>query len=102
MGHVYGAYMAVGVGETWAKLTGQGSTWMWALFWTLGRAGRRLPPVYRHIEVVFKLLLALLSISFLGVALWVGPSPSASCAARSGWRCRRRRDRSTPCCWPWG
>jgi Mn2+/Fe2+ NRAMP family transporter len=76
MGHVYGAYMAVGVGETWAKLTGLGSTWMWALFWTLAALAVAFRPVYRHIEVVFKLLLALLSISFLGVALWVGPSPS--------------------------
>jgi Mn2+/Fe2+ NRAMP family transporter len=76
MGHVYGAYMAVGVGETWAKLTGVGTTWMWALLWTGVALAVAFRPVYQHIEVVFKLLLALLSISFLGVALWAGPSPS--------------------------
>jgi Mn2+/Fe2+ NRAMP family transporter len=76
MGHVYGAYMAVGVGETWAKLTGVGTTWMWALFWTGVALTVAFRPVYQHIEVVFKLLLALLSISFLGIALWAGPSPS--------------------------
>jgi Mn2+/Fe2+ NRAMP family transporter len=76
MGHVYGAYMAVGVGETWAKLTGVGTTWMWALLWTGVALTVAFRPVYQHIEVVFKLLLALLSISFLGVALWAGPSPS--------------------------
>jgi Mn2+/Fe2+ NRAMP family transporter len=76
MGHVYGAYMAVGVGETWAKLTGVGTTWMWALLWTGVALAVAFRPVYQQIEVVFKLLLALLSISFLGVALWAGPSPS--------------------------
>jgi Mn2+/Fe2+ NRAMP family transporter len=76
MGHIYGAYMAVGIGETWAKLTGLGTTWMWAVFWTVAALAIAFRPVYRHIEVVFKLLLALLSVSFLGVALWVGPSPS--------------------------
>ena len=75
MGHVYGAYMAVGVGETWAKLTGVGTTWMWALLWTGVALAVAFRPVYQQIEVVFKLLLALLSISFLGIALWAGPSP---------------------------
>jgi Mn2+/Fe2+ NRAMP family transporter len=49
---------------------------MWALLWTGVALAVAFRPVYQHIEVVFKLLLALLSISFLGVALWAGPSPS--------------------------
>jgi Mn2+/Fe2+ NRAMP family transporter len=76
MGHIYGAYMAVGIGETWAKLTGFGATWSWAVAWTVPALLLAFRPSYRNIELVFKLLLALLSISFLGVALWVGPSPA--------------------------
>ena len=75
MGHVYGAYMAVGVGETWAKLTGIGQTWQWALGWTLLALVLAFRPTYRALDVVFKLLLGLLAVSFVGVAVWTGPSP---------------------------
>jgi Mn2+/Fe2+ NRAMP family transporter len=74
MGHVYGAYMAVGVGETWAKMTGVGRTWQWALGWTAIALVIAFRPVYRYLELVFKVLLALLSVSFIGAALWVRPS----------------------------
>jgi Mn2+/Fe2+ NRAMP family transporter len=73
MGHIYGAYMAVGVGETWAKITGVGTTWMWALPWTALALVISFRPTYRALDLVFKVLLALLSISFIGGALWVGP-----------------------------
>ena len=33
-------------------------------------------PVYQSLDLVFKLLLGLLSVSFVGGALWVGPSPA--------------------------
>ena len=75
MGHVYGAYMAVGVGETWAKLTGRGSTWMWSVGWAALALLIAFRPGQRVLDLVFKLLLGLLSVSFLGVAIWVGPSP---------------------------
>jgi Mn2+/Fe2+ NRAMP family transporter len=75
MGHVYGSYMAVGVGETWAKMTGVGSTWMWAVAWTAVALVIAFRPVYRAMERVFKLLLALLSVSFIGGAIWVGARP---------------------------
>jgi Mn2+/Fe2+ NRAMP family transporter len=74
MGHIYGAYMAVGVGEIWAKITGVGTTWMWALPWTAVTLMLAFRPVYRSLDLVFKILLALLSISFVGGALWVGPN----------------------------
>jgi Mn2+/Fe2+ NRAMP family transporter len=73
MGHVYGAYMAVGVGETWAKITGLGRTWQWAIGWTAVALVIAFRPVYRALDLVFKLLLGLLSVSFIGAALWVGP-----------------------------
>jgi Mn2+/Fe2+ NRAMP family transporter len=74
MGHIYGAYMAVGVGETWAKISGVGSTWQWALPWTAVALWLAFRPVYRSLDLVFKVLLALLSVSFVGGALWVGPN----------------------------
>jgi Mn2+/Fe2+ NRAMP family transporter len=75
MGHVYGAYMAVGVGETWTKLTGRGTTWAWALAWTALALLIAFRPGQKLIDLVFKVLLGLLSVSFVGVALWIGPSP---------------------------
>jgi Mn2+/Fe2+ NRAMP family transporter len=75
MGHVYGAYMAVGVGETWTKLTGRGSTWSWAVAWTALALLIAFRPGQKLLDLVFKVLLGLLSVSFVGVALWIGPSP---------------------------
>jgi Mn2+/Fe2+ NRAMP family transporter len=76
MGHVYGAYMAVGVGETWAKLTGRGQTWQWALGWTAVALIIAFRPSYKALDLLFKVLLGLLAVSFLGVALWIGPDPA--------------------------
>lgn len=75
MGHVYGSYMAVGVGQTWVRLTGQGQTWQWAMAWTAITMALVFRPAYRRIERVFGLFLVLLSASLVGTALWVGPSP---------------------------
>jgi Mn2+/Fe2+ NRAMP family transporter len=74
MGHIYGAYMAVGLGEIWAKITGVGRTWQWALGWNAVAMVIAFRPTYRALDLVFKLLLGLLSVSFVGAALWVGPS----------------------------
>jgi Mn2+/Fe2+ NRAMP family transporter len=75
MGHIYGAYMSVGVGETWAKLTGWGTTWQWAVGWTVPALIIAFRPTYRALDIVFKLLLAMLAVAFVGVALWIGPDP---------------------------
>jgi len=75
MAHVYGAYMLVGCGETWVKLTGVGTTWQWALVWAIISLMLIFQPVYSHIELVFKIILAVLAASLLGMALWVGPNP---------------------------
>ena len=77
MGHFYGAYMARGVGETWVALTGIGQTWMWASAWTALALLLVFRPVYRHVELVFKVLLAVLSLSFLYLAYRAGPDPGA-------------------------
>src|SRR5688500_16652822 len=50
MGHVYGAYMSVGVGETWTILTGVGTTWQWALVWTAVALAIVFRPAYQRVE----------------------------------------------------
>jgi Mn2+/Fe2+ NRAMP family transporter len=74
MGHVYESYMTVGSGEVCRNLLGFGQTWQWAI---AGNAVAMLlvfQPSYQRLETVFKVFLAVLSISFVGSALWVGPS----------------------------
>jgi Mn2+/Fe2+ NRAMP family transporter len=74
MGHAYGSYMCVGTGEAWKNITGHGQTWQWAILWTVGAVLLVFRPVYHRVEQVFLVLLALLSVSLLGTAIWVGPS----------------------------
>ena len=74
MGHLYGSYMAVGIGETWVNLTGWGDTYHWAMLWSGIGLALVFRPAYARVEIVFKVLLALLAVSFLGVAIWVGPN----------------------------
>ncbi len=74
MGHIYGSYMTVGIGEACVNLTGRGQTWQWALGCSAIALAIVFRPVYRRVEWIFKVFLALLSISFLGTAIWVGPS----------------------------
>ena len=77
MGHVYGSYMTVGVGEACRNVTGLGEVWMWALLWNGLALVLVTRPQYQVIETLFKIFLAVLSISLLGTALWVGPEPAA-------------------------
>jgi Mn2+/Fe2+ NRAMP family transporter len=76
LGHVLGSFMSVGIGESCRNLAGVGEIWQWAL---LGNSVALLivfQPAYPRVEFLFKVLLALMSVSFIGTALWVGPSPS--------------------------
>ena len=77
MGHVYGSYMTVGVGEACRNVTGLGEVWMWALLWNGLALVLVRRPQYQVIETLFKIFLAVLSVSLLGTALWVGPEPAA-------------------------
>jgi Mn2+/Fe2+ NRAMP family transporter len=74
MGHVYGSYMTVGEGEVCRNLFGAGQTWQWALLCNAVALVLVFQPSYERLERVFMFFLAALSISFLGSALWVGPS----------------------------
>lgn len=72
MGHVYESYMTVGVGEVVRNMTGLGDTWMWAILFNSIAFVLVLQGEYKPLEWVFKFFLAVLSISFLGSAIWVG------------------------------
>jgi Mn2+/Fe2+ NRAMP family transporter len=75
MAHVYGAYMTVGIGEVCGNLFRAGAPWMWALACNAVALALVFRPAYRPLELLFKIFLALLSISFLGCAIFVGASP---------------------------
>jgi Mn2+/Fe2+ NRAMP family transporter len=75
MGHVYGAYMTVGIGEACVNVMGWGAKWQWALVWNAVALLLVFRPAYGRLEALFKVFLALLSVSFVGTALWVRPDP---------------------------
>jgi Mn2+/Fe2+ NRAMP family transporter len=76
MGHFYGSYMTIGIGESLKGITGVGEVWMWAVAANGVALLLVFKPAYGRVEAVFKVLLALLAISFIGTAIWVGPDPS--------------------------
>ncbi len=75
MGHVYGSYMTRGVGEICRNVFGFGAIWQWAVlcngiaFYLVFQRG------FRRLELLFFFFLAVLSVSFLGSAIWVGFDP---------------------------
>jgi Mn2+/Fe2+ NRAMP family transporter len=75
MGHVYMSYMTVGTAEVCVNLFRRGAIWQWALVWNGLAFFLVFWPKYDRLEVVFKVLLGVLSISFVGSALWVGFDP---------------------------
>lgn len=75
MGHVYGSYMSVGVGEACRNVFGFGQVWHWSLACNAVAFVLIFQPAYRRLERVFLFFLAVLSVSFLGTALWVGINP---------------------------
>jgi Mn2+/Fe2+ NRAMP family transporter len=72
MGHVYEAYMTLGTGEVCRNLLRTGETWQWALLCNGMALALVFRPEYARLEWVFKFFLAVLSVSFVGSALWVG------------------------------
>jgi Mn2+/Fe2+ NRAMP family transporter len=72
MGHVYGSYMTRGIGEVSRNMFGFGAIWQWALAWNLLALYLVFRPSFRALERIFLFFLAVLSVSFLGCAIWVG------------------------------
>jgi Mn2+/Fe2+ NRAMP family transporter len=75
MGHVYGAYMTVGIGEVCANLFRAGPAWLWAAACNAVGFAFVFRPAYAPLEWTFKVFLAVLSISFVGSAIFVGFDP---------------------------
>lgn len=71
MGHVYEAFLTVGVGEICRNVFGVGEIWMWAILCN-ATAFVLVLRAYGPLEWTFKIFLAVLSISFVGSAAWVG------------------------------
>ena len=80
MGHVYESYMTVGSGEVLRNLFRAGQTWQWAILCNGVALLLVFQPVYSRLETIFKFFLALLAVSFVGCALWVGFDPAAVAA----------------------
>lgn len=76
-GHLMNAYMFVGIGEVTRALVGVGPNWLGAICAAALLLALVLRPRYARIERVFKLFLALLSVSLLGCAIAVGPDVAA-------------------------
>lgn len=72
MGHFYLSYMTVGVGEVCRNVFGVGEVWMWSILCNAIALVLILKGGYNSLEAMFKLFLGLLSISFVGSAVWVG------------------------------
>jgi len=83
MSHLYLAYMTVLTAEVCRNLLNeylpaehtQTATWPWALFWNGVALWLVFRPSYDLLESIFKVFLALLSVSFVGCAIWVGFNP---------------------------
>ena len=75
MGHVYGSYMSVGIGEVCRNVFRVGQVWQWALACNAIAFVFVFQSAYKRLEVVFLFFLAVLSVSFIGSALWVGFDP---------------------------
>jgi Mn2+/Fe2+ NRAMP family transporter len=75
MGHVYGSYMTRGVGEICRNVFGFGSILQWAVVCNGIAFYLVFQPGFRLLEIVFFFFLAVLSVSFLGSAIWVGFDP---------------------------
>ena len=77
LGHLYEAYLIRGIGETSHKLAlSFGAPWMWSLAWVAATFALVFGGAFKTLERVFYFFLAMLSVTFIGVALWVGPSPT--------------------------
>ena len=75
MGHVYCSYMTRGVGEVSRNMFGFGAIWQWALAWNGLALYLVFRPSFRALERIFLFFLAVMSVSFLGCAIWVGFDP---------------------------
>jgi Mn2+/Fe2+ NRAMP family transporter len=96
MGHVYESYMTVGAGEVCRNLFRVGQTWQWALLCNGIALLLVFRPSYQRLETIFKVLLAVLAVSFVGSALWVGFDVSALARGLYRWELPAQRGHFNP------
>jgi len=77
-GHIYGSFLVRGLGLASEALLGFGAPFVWSAFWVSAAAVFVFRGLYRRLEPVFYVFLAMLSISVIGVAAWSGPDPVAA------------------------
>ena len=92
MGHVYGSYMTVGVGEACRNVTGLGEVWMWALFWNGLALVLVTRPQYQVIETLFKIFWPCYLYRCWGQRCGWGPSRQRSYKAFIVSKCRNKPD----------
>lgn len=77
--HFYGSFSVKGAGETTAGLFGIDPEYYWdelfAVFWVLVACVVVMRGLFHRVEKAAYVMLGLLSVSLIGVALWVGPDP---------------------------
>lgn len=96
MGHVYESYMTVGAGEVCRNLFRVGQTWQWALLCNGVALLFVFRPSYQRLETIFKVLLAVLAVSFVGSALWVGFDGAALARGLYRWQLPEQRGQFNP------
>lgn len=75
-GHLSTSYMLAGMGEITRGITGVGTNWLWQCVWIAIAMSLIFRPAYARAETLFKVLVALLAVSLLGCAFWVGIDPA--------------------------
>ncbi len=85
MGHVYESYMTVGVAEVCRNVFGFGPLWAWGVGCNLLAFLLVIQGGYRPLEWMFKIFLGVLSVSFIGSALWVGFNASDVALGLTRW-----------------
>jgi Mn2+/Fe2+ NRAMP family transporter len=74
-GHLSNCYMLAGIAEITRDLSGVGSKWVWEITWVAVTLALVFRPSYQRAETLFKFFVAVLAVSLLGCALWVGIDP---------------------------
>jgi Mn2+/Fe2+ NRAMP family transporter len=73
--HGVGVYLLMGVAEICVKLSGVGDPRFWAIAMSFLAFINVFQYLYRRIEILLLILAAMLTLSLLGLAMVVGPSP---------------------------
>lgn len=74
IGHAVGAYLLTGASLACARLSGFDNVRFWAVAVCLAAYSIAFRPLYRRLEKVFLVMVAILSVAFLTLAIWSGPS----------------------------